>query len=248
MTGGRLLAALAALALFLDLTHFAKPLLVTAKFDPHLVPYDRAIGRDAKIVRYAPPLRIGEKRAAWIGGYLNLYDRRFDLWTAAPLASQRYTALYERAMSGSGVPLLNAMSGGYILSEQPLPLPRLASVSGVVAYRNRAAMPLAYARGESGRLYAPSLLAFGTAFVHCAIAVPEASMMIVTQQRAAAWSVVVDGERTKLEGEGDFLAVKLARGRHDVIFKYRSTPLIAGALLTLLAIARMLLPKSFVKR
>jgi hypothetical protein len=212
------------------------------------VRYDRGIGRDAKLVRYDSQLRASERPVAWISGYLNLYDRRFDAWTPAPLASRRYTALYERAVADS-LPLLDALSGGYILSARPLPLPQLASADGVRAYRNRAAMPLAYARGEgSGQLFAASLLAFGTTFVHASISVPVPSTMIVTQQRAAGWSVRVDGERAKMESDENFLAVKLARGRHDVIFRYDSVPLIAGAILTLLAIARMLLPRSFVKR
>jgi hypothetical protein len=47
---------------------------------------------------------------------------------------------------------------------------------------------------------------------------------------------------------GDFLAVQLPAGKHDVLWRYRSVPLIAGAVLTMLAIVRLLLPKKFVKR
>jgi len=231
----RWIAVLVALAIFVELVAFARPLLVTAPIDwKHQVPYSGAIGRDAKIVRLGDPALVALNRRRWISGYLNLYEHRFDAWTAAPVVSRRYAELYERAMSDRSMALLNSMSAGYVL------VPR---GDGVVAYRNRAARPLASAGNVT-----PSLLAMGTTFVHAVIDLPAPSTMIVTMQRLPGWSVDVDGRRAAADESGDFLAVKLPAGKHDVVWRVRSMPLLAGALLTLLALARMLLPNSFVKQ
>jgi hypothetical protein len=219
-----------AAAIAVELLSFTKPLLVTAPLDRrHIVPYAPAVGRDAKLVRLGDPRRIATDRRAWIGGYLNLYEHRFDVWTAAPLVSRRYEELYERAISDRSLSVLSSISAGYLITERGL-------------FRNLRARPLAYAGNA-----APSLLAFGPRFIHAVIELPAPSTMIVTQQNSAGWSVDVDGRRATVEG-GDFLAVQLPRGKHDVLWRYRSVPLIVGAVLTLLAIARMLLPKKFVKR
>ena len=228
-------ALLVAVAIFIELVVFARPLLVTAPIDwKHQVPYSGAIGRDAKIVRLGDPALVALNRRRWISGYLNLYEHRFDTWTAAPVVSRRYAELYERAMSDRSMALLNSMSAGYVL------VPRGDSV---VAYRNPAARPLASAGNVT-----PSLLAMGTTFVHAVIDLPAPSTMIVTMQRSPGWSVDVDGRRAAADESGDFLAVQLPAGKHDVVWRYRSVPLFAGALLTLLALARMLLPNSFVKQ
>ena len=226
----RALAVAVAAAIVVELIVFARPLLVTAPIEwSHQVPYAAAVGRDAKIVRLGDPRLIAANRRAWIGGYLNLYERRFDAWTAAPLVSRQYAELYGRAVNDRSMALLSSMSVGYIVTER-----------GV--YRNLRGRPLAYAGNV-----APSLLAFGPSFVHAAIDLPRPSMMIVTQQRSAGWSVEVDGKPASAEG-GDFLAVSLPSGKHDVLWRYRSVPFIAGAALTLLALTGMLLRKSFVKR
>jgi hypothetical protein len=224
------LAIFVAAAIVFELLTFAKPLLVTAPMDwTHAVPYAPGVGRDAKFVRLGDPRLVATNRRAWIGGYLNLYERRFDVWTAAPLVSRRYEELYERAIGDRTLSVLSSMSVGYVVTER-----------GV--FRNVRARPLAYAGGA-----APSALSFGPNFVHAVIDLPTPSMMVVTQQRSTGWSVDVDGRRAKVEG-GDFLAVQLPPGKHDVLWRYRSVPLVAGAVLTLLALMRMLLPKKFVKR
>jgi hypothetical protein len=225
------LAAFVAIAIAAELLSFTKPLLVTAPMDwKHTVPYAAGVGRDAKLVRLGDPLLIATNRRAWIGGYLNLYERRFDAWTAAPLVSRRYEELYERAINDRSLSVLSSMSVGYLITE-----------GGV--FRNLRARPLAYA-GNAG----PSALAFGPSFVHVVIELPAPAALIVTQQRSPGWSVDVDGRRAAAVEGGDFLAVQLPSGKHDVLWRYRSVPLIFGAALTLLALARMLLPKKFVKR
>src|ERR1043165_3862526 len=226
------IAIFVSIAIAFELTHFAKPLLVTAPMQwTNPVPYDVGVGRALKIVRAGDPRLVVENRRAWIAGYLNLYQRRFDAWTAAPLVSRSYAELYARAVRDRSMTLLSSMSVGYVLA------PRGADV---VVYRNASARPLVSPP--------PSLLAFGANFIHAAVALPNASTVVVTQQRASGWSVDVDGKSASLDESGDFLAVNVPAGKHDVVFHYRSVPLVAGALLTLLALLRLLLPKTFVKR
>jgi hypothetical protein len=228
----RSIAVLVALAVAAELLAFAKPLLVTAPMTwLHPVPYDANVGRASKIVRFGDPALMSRNRRAWISGYLNLYERRFDAWTAAPVVSRSYAALYERAMGDRSLSLFASMSAGYILAQRG---------ADVVVYENLRARPIATPP--------PSVLAFGANFIHAAAALRVPSTMTVTQQRAAGWSVDVDGRPAALDERGDFLAVDLPAGTHDVVFRYRSVPLLAGALLTLLGFARMLFPISFVKR
>ncbi|HYU26456.1 MAG TPA: hypothetical protein VEO74_14700, partial [Thermoanaerobaculia bacterium] len=160
------LAILVAIAIFVELVAFARPLLVTAPIDwKHQVPYDGSVGRDAKIIRLGDPALVALNRRRWISGYLNLYEHRFDAWTAAPVVSRRYAELYERAMRDRSPALLSSMSAGYVLARRG---------NDVVAYRNPAARPLA----SAGKV-TPSLLAMGTTFVHAVIDLPAPSMMIV---------------------------------------------------------------------
>lgn len=243
----RWLAPLLAIALFADLAFHARPLLATAPFDPH-VPYAAFIGRSEKLLRVdASAAELGIDRRAWISGYLNLYERRFDVWTAAPLGSQRYADLYARAVSGDRN-VLDSIGAGYVLAPRPLPhLDVLQRVRGVVAQQNRAAWPLAYAR--FGRAIAsPSLLAFGATFVHATVEVPMDAVFVVTQQDAEGWRVSVDGKRVDAPQTDIFRSVNLSRGRHEVVWSYRPASLLAGGAVTLLTMLAMLFEKKFVKR
>src|SRR4051812_33363696 len=87
---------LVALLTFLDLAMRIQPLLATTPFNRERVPYPAAIGRDSKIVRAGVP--NNRNRDAWILGYLNLYERRFDTWTAAPAIAQRYAEVIRPAI------------------------------------------------------------------------------------------------------------------------------------------------------
>jgi len=243
----RWLAPLVAIALFVDLASHARPLLVTAPFDP-TVPWDRGIGRDAKLVRVVgTQLDLANDRRAWISGYLNLYDRRFDVWTAAPLGSQRYAELYERAVAPRR-DLLESMSVGYVLAPDALGgLVPLQRVRGVLAQRNPRALPLAYAR-VGPNVFAPSHLSFGATFVHAVIDVPADATFVLTQQNAPGWHVRVNGNTVDESSSRIFREVKLSRGHHDVVWNCRPWSLLAGGAVTLLTLVAMLFEKKFVKR
>ncbi|HEX9458941.1 MAG TPA: hypothetical protein VGA84_07335, partial [Thermoanaerobaculia bacterium] len=226
-----------------------QPLLVTAKFDRYRVPYSPAIGRDAKIVRI--DMTRDFDRDAWISGYLNLYDRRFDAWTAAPIASQRYVTLYQSAVTHHDIAALDALSAGYVIAPGALaafePVTRFR---GAYVHRNRGAFPLAYVIDDTTHHFSPvtSLLAFTPSSVFIDVDASEAGDVVVTQQAAPGWSVTVDGMPANPHETSVFRAVHVTRGRHAIKWLYRPRPLIAGAILTLAALGYLLLSPLFVKR
>ena len=209
------------------------PLLESAPFDPHPVPYDRSVGRDAKFLRVGFERTRNVDRRAWIAGYLNLFDRRFDVWTAAPMASAAYARAYE-TMKDAG-----AMSVGYILREE---------AGRVQVYRNRAARPLAYLRAADGRIVPASLLAFTGNSIYATIDAPIDAPLIVTQQLAPGWRVTIDEREAEPLRDGVFRAVRVPRGHHEVAWHYRPMSLLVGSCVTILALARLLLSFLFVKR
>jgi hypothetical protein len=224
-----------ALLIFIDVVIRIQPLLVTAPFNPHRVPYPASIGREAKIVRVNVRPRFD--RDAWIAGYLNLYERRFDASTAAPLTSQRYESA------------LDELSGGYVIA--PLRLPSfelLMSGRGALVYRNRAALPLAYVRDDAThRVSRVSTLAFTPSAVFIEVDNAAAGDVVVTQQTAAGWHVSVDGIAANPHETSLFRAVHVGRGHHKIQWTYRPLSLFIGALLTLAALVRLLFSHRFVK-
>lgn len=206
------------------------------------VPFDRTLGRDAKILRLArEPRRVGAERDAWIAGYLNLYDGRFDAWTAAPVTSKKYAKLYEQALSRPEV--ASSMGVGYVLASIPLPGDRfmpLARAGHVIAYRAIGALPLAYTvMGKE--IGAPEILTFGPAHAQLRVTVPQNGVVVLTQNDAPGWRVIVDGvERPKMLTSGVFRSVAVPPGRHSILWRYRPPLLLAGAfasIATIIAIA-----------
>jgi hypothetical protein len=237
-----------ALLIFADVVLQVQPLLVTAKFDPHRVPYSRAIGRDAKIVRI--DMTRDFDRDAWISGYLNLYDRRFDAWTAAPIASQRYVTLYQSAVTPHGLAALDALSAGYVIAPGALaafqPVTRLR---GAYVHRNAGAYPMAYVRDDTAhRLRPVTSLAFTPSSVFINVETPAAGDVVVTQQAAPGWSVTVDGVPANPHETSVFRTVHVPGGRHAIKWIYRPRALIAGAILTVAALGYLFLLPMFVKR
>jgi hypothetical protein len=210
------------------------PLLASAPFNPHPVPYDRVVGRDAKFVRVGFAGAQMANRRAWIAGYLNLYERRFDAFTAAPLAPIDYTEAYAAAMTEKSGAMLERMSVGYIITRQ-----------GVL--RDGRALPLAYLRAADGRIVPSSLLAFTGSAMYVTTDAPFDATLVVTQQMAPGWRATIDGHDADPFRDGLFRAVRLTRGHHEVAWRYRPLSLIVGSCVTLLAFARLLLSMVFVK-
>lgn len=217
----------------------ALPLLAGAPFDARPVPYARAVGRDAKLIRAGfERSRHGDRRA-WIAGYLNLYDRRFDVWTAAPFVSKEYVSAYNDALRQRSPAALDAMSCGYVVREQD---------GRVVVLRNPSALPMAYVRADDGRIAPASWSAFNSVALHVGVDAPFDGTLVVTQQDARGWRATVDGQDAQTFRAGVFRAVRVARGHHEITWRYRPPSLVIGAIITSLALARLLLSMMFVKR
>ncbi|HEV7919722.1 MAG TPA: hypothetical protein VGR02_02910 [Thermoanaerobaculia bacterium] len=219
-----------------ELVPVSLPLLQTEPFPPIRVPYDRAIGRDAKIIRVDLPLaRLNDERPQWITGYLNLYERRFDAWTAAPVTSQRYTSLY--AAADRGVPAaVDRMSIGWVLAPRyltRLTLEQVVFAGRVLVHRNTAVLPMARLELADGRIVPARTLAFTPAGAAMEVDAPAPGLLVLTQQDAPGWSVEVDGKPAPKRLSLDlFRAVQVGDGRHVVSWKYRPRSLFFGALIT----------------
>ncbi|MCU1348435.1 MAG: hypothetical protein JWO56_1465 [Acidobacteria bacterium] len=220
-------------AVAVDLRLAAGPLLRSAVLRIDRVPYDRRIGRDGKLIRLEMA-GAALRRDAWISGYLNLYTRRFDSWTAAPVLSQRYTALYAQALQK--IEVSRKLGISYVLTTRPLAgaFVPLASSSGVTIYRDRAAMPMAYVRAPDGVVTGVGALAVEASLARIVTDAPRGGLVVLTQNDAPGWGVEVDGQpRPKLLAEGVLRAVMVAPGRHEIVWRYRPRPLPAGGMFTL---------------
>jgi hypothetical protein len=238
---------LLALLTFVDLLVRIQPLLATEPFNPLRVPYPPSIGRDSKIVRIDMP--NDRDRDGWILGYLNLYQRRFDTWTAAPAVSERYAEMILPATTNGRLAMLDAVSGGYIFAPRTLvAFPAIAARAGVVVHRNIHALPLAYFQDATHRIIPASMLAFTTSSVYIDVDAPSEGDVILTQNAAPGWRVAVDGIAANPHESSVFRAVHVARGHHGIQWIYRPPSLIIGAVLTLAALVYLLLSYMFVKR
>lgn len=246
----------AAIALVVvELVPVSLPLLQTAPFPPIRVPYDRSIGRDAKLIRVGVPLgRLNDARAEWITGYLNLYDRRFDAWTAAPVTSERYTQLYAAAYRGTPG-AVDRMSIGWVLASKFLTRPTLEQTvfaGRVLVHRNTRVLPMARLELPDGRIVGARTLAFEPSTATIEIDAPARGLLVLAQQDAPGWSVFVDGKPArKTLSLRVFRAVEVGDGHHLVTWKYRPRALFLGAFLSvvslvvLLAMSRRLRAKNF---
>jgi hypothetical protein len=241
----------------IDLLTVVKPLLVTAPFHPHPVPYAKEVGAAEKIVRIGTGSAVVDDRKAWIGGYLNLFDHRFDSWTAAPVVSQRYATAYATMITSRDFALADALAVGWVLSSRPsLTLPRFtvaAHARGVTAYRVRDARPLARLRTGDGREVPAELLVLDASSAVVRVTAPREGLVVLAQQDAPGWRVFVDGkEVAKRLDRGILRAAAVPAGTHEVVWRYRPRTLAAGILITLSALVWMLtalvLSSTFVKQ
>jgi len=231
-----------------DLLVRAQPLLVSAPFRTNVVPYDVAIGNSAKL------LRFGEvdphDRAAWISGYLNLYDGRFDAFTAAPLAAARYVGEYRDLMKFPSFSKFANAGVAFVISRKELPPPwyAVASAGNVYVFRNPDAFPMAahFAPGSSSIRRAHWKLDTSTARV--TVNAPENGIVVLRQQAAPGWRVTVDGKpATPLTVDRIFRGVSVEKGRHEIVWKYRPRSLFFGAAITIVTLLTMQII-AFVKR
>ena len=138
------------LIIVVDLLPRERPLFDMAPFNTNIVPYPAAIGRQAKIIRMTRS-RI-TNRSVWISGYMNLYQRRYDAATAAPVANERYLRLHDAALARGQRELIDFVGAGFILTDRAIPaLPVVAHSGPVNVYLNVKVPPMAtfWARASS---------------------------------------------------------------------------------------------------
>jgi hypothetical protein len=265
-----------------DLLPRERQLLDRAPFTTNRVPYALSIGRVAKILRM--PSKPITNRSAWLAGYLNLYQRRFDAGTAAPLATERYMRLHDAAITRGSRELFDVIGAGFIFSDRPLPLRPVASLGPVTVYFNAGAPPMAtfwsrvvsYSSPDEAlretvehtdraalfvwpavdpKFAAAPPLVLSAAWVvvdswhaRAVVEAPTDGVVLLTQQDSPAWHVFVDGlERKKLLAAGVFRAVEVAKGHHEIVWRYRSRSLALGTIVTIVTAASLQLNR-FVKR
>jgi hypothetical protein len=242
-----------------DLLPRAQPILQTGAFRPDRIPYPLAVGRAAKFIRINE--RPAVDRDAWIAGYTNLYQRRFDASSPAPVMSARYAQLHDAAVEQRELRDLNFLGVGYVLAEAPVrPLEPFFRVRTVTAYANPQVLPLATWWSRSIHEW-PGVPSMGESFVTSAervqvdstharmvVNAPADGVVMIAQQDAPSWAVYVDGrESKKLLAGGIFRAVAVPRGRHEVIWRYRPRSMWLGAAMTIITLVSLQLP-IFVKR
>lgn len=131
------------LIVVVDLRTATAPLFVSGPFRKDVVPYPKVVGEESKILRIGTPA-FGA-RSWWVLGYLNLYDRRYDVFTAAPLVDNRYYATYLEAVGGPKGQLLAFLPVGWVISDRALGPPMQFVTGGpqVALYRHRNYRPMA---------------------------------------------------------------------------------------------------------
>jgi hypothetical protein len=244
----RWLDLLVLLVIVSDLLFRAMPLLDTAPFRRDVVPYHISIGDTSKLLRFGEV--DAAERPAWISGYLNLYDRRFDAFTAAPLASAPYVTMYRKLMQ---VPTFESFANAgvaYILTKDALPLPwyPVTSAGSVFVFRNPQAFPMAahFAPGSVSLRRGEWKLDTSTARIK--ITAPAEGVVVLRQQSARGWRVTVDGKPAPaLVVDGIFRGVQVSKGRHEIVWTYRPQSLYIGAGLTVTTLFAMQI-FAFVKR
>lgn len=233
----RFLAFVVLAGVVIDGVAHTAPLLDSRPFQTNPVPHPLGIGRDGYFIRYTSSAFVD--RSAWIDGYLNLLDRRFDATTPAPVTNARYNELYGRAVDSPTTELLATMAVRYVLAEKLAPpFVPIEKSRAVTAYLNRRALPIAYFRGDDGRYSAIRFLSIGTSFARIGVDAPSAGTLVLTQQDAPGWTAAVDGKPAGVTTRiaGVFRGVHVGRGQHMVEWTYRPRSLLLGAAVTFLTL------------
>ena len=216
-----------------DLVPRAWPLLVSAPFRRDVVPYGENVGADSKFLR-AGTVDAGH-RPAWISGYLNLYDRRFDAFTAAPVASDAWLRVHRGLLENPTREELARKGIGWVVTTHDLAstFPRVAGAENVSVYRNRTTLPHAFLITRSPLAVHPARVSFDTSHVRVSVNAPQEGVVAVLQQRAPGWEASIDGVPAReFAVDTLFRGVQVTRGYHEIVWKYRPRTFFFGAMVT----------------
>jgi hypothetical protein len=231
-----------------DLLVRTLPLLHSEPFRRDVVGYPTQIGARGKLLRFGDV--DPKRRAQWISGYLNLYDRRFDAFTAAPLAAERYVRLYRELLARPTFDNFAHAGIVHILTTYELPQPWfvVAGAGRVRVYENRNAFPMAAHFSPGARALRYAAWELDTSQARIRVNAPGDGVLVLRQQAARGWSVTVDGRPAEpLLIDGVFRGVDVPKGRHEVVWTYRPPFFFQGCAVTLLTLLTLQL-SAFVKR
>lgn len=245
--------AVVVLILIVDLVPRTVPLRVVGTWLTNRVPYPAIVGRDLKMIRLGTP---SANRDAWIGGYLNLYTRRFDAATAAPLASKLYYGTLMHEIVNVGIDHLDRMGVGWVITDRPMPRTRyvaVAQASNVRAWRSRGAQPMARVLEAGDRFHDVQALALDASHARVRVDTPHGGVLVLTQRAEPGWSVAIDGREANARVyDRMFLAATVPAGKHEILWTFRPFSLIAGAFISVVTLVTLLfaltLQTSTVKR
>jgi hypothetical protein len=236
------------LVLVADLLPRAMPLLESAPFRRDVVPYPASVGATGKILRFGEV--DARQREGWIAGYLNLYDRRFDEFTAAPLTSAPYVAMHRRLLQSPTFAEFARAGVFYIISPYALPRPwwPVMTRGTLRLYANETAWPMAahFVPGSPAMRHAR--WSVDTRHARVTVNAAAEGTLVLRQQAAPGWSVTVDGRPAEsLVVEEIFRGVAVPGGRHEVVWTYLPASFQAGAVMTCVTLLSIIAAR-FVKR
>lgn len=231
-----------------DLLYRAQPLLQSAAFDPHPVPYPAQVGGATKFVR------IGAvdfaRRRSWISGYLNLYDRRYDAFTAAPFVAKRYVERYRPLMTNPTPERLSTIGAGVILSDARVPAPyrAIAGSEGVHAWFNPQVWPMAFHVSREPVTITPLEWELDSSHARVRVNAAKEGMVVLLQRHVPGWTLTIDGVDAQTElVDGVFRGVRIAKGKHEIVWRYFPASFAAGGAMTCVTLLS-LFAITFVKR
>jgi hypothetical protein len=231
-----------------DLAPRVWPLLRAEPFRRDVVPYVRTVGAETKVMRVGTIDPV--KRTAWIAGYLNLYDRRYDEFTPAPAVAYRYVKRHRQLVDAPTRQELAKSAVGWVLTTYnlaPAFLP-FTRHDGVTLYRNRETLPMAALMMRAPLTIVPLRARLGTARASVTVDAAREGVIVLHQQDAPGWRVFIDGiEARSVTIGGLFRAVQVTRGHHEIVWSYHVPGLVVGATLTCFSLIALTL-FSFVKR
>jgi hypothetical protein len=221
------------LVLLIDLVPRTFTLRVVAPLRTDRVPYPAIVGHDLKIIRLGTIPTLN--RDAWIPGYLNLYTRRFDAMTPAPVASQKYVDTLTHEIVNVGIDHLDAMGVGWLITDRAVPRSRYVLVAeggNARAWRSRGAQPMARVLSYDGVRNVQSL-ALDASQMRVRVDTPRGGRLVLTQQSAPGWRVSIDGREANASVYDDlFLAATVPPGKHEILWTFRPFSLIAGGVIS----------------
>ncbi|HYI13344.1 MAG TPA: YfhO family protein [Thermoanaerobaculia bacterium] len=231
-----------------DLLPRSATLFNTAPFRTDVVPYGKEIGIAGKVLRFGQ-IDVA-RRAAWMAGYLNLYDRRFDAFTAAPLVSEGYVRLHRQLLENPRFDSFAYAGIVHIITRYDLPKPWFPVVrtGDIYVFLNLDAFPMAAHFTPGSKSLRRGAWEVDTSRAKVTIQAAHDGVLVLRQQAARGWRVSIDGKPAEaLLIDGIFRGVTVPSGRHEVVWEYRPPSLLIGALVTFFTLVTLQISR-FVKR